>query len=149
MRKAQWHRHMQGFTLIELLVVLALMGVVFSIALPRLTGAVAERNVRNARAAVANLYAKARVHAVQRRVPATLRFSGTVVLITVPKGAGLDTLGALTNLGDQFQVAVQVSGGPVVIAPNGLVRSGLPLRAVFTRAGRADTLQLSGYGQVQ
>lgn len=144
-----WFRRRGGFSLIELVVVVSLMGLLFSIALPRLTGAVAQRDVRNARAATANLYAKARVHAVQRRVPTTLRFSGDLVLITVPRGAGLDTLGGITDLGDQFRVAAQVSGGPVVIAPNGLVVSGLPLHAVFTRAGKADTLQLLGYGQVQ
>lgn len=139
----------RGFTVIELLVVLVLLGVMFSIALPRLGTAVASRSVQNARAAVANLYARARVHAIQARTPATLRLNGTTVLITTQRAGVLDTVGSVTNLAEQFGVAVQASGGPVVIAPNGLVRSGLPLTAIFTRSGKVDTLRLLGYGEVQ
>lgn len=143
-------RSPRGFSLIELLVVVAVLGLVFAMTLPRLTGVVAERNVRNARAAVANLYARARVTAVQRRVPATLTVAGNRFVITSPrKPTGVDTISGVNDLSRDFGVTVAVTGGPIVVAPNGLVRSGTPFTAIFTRAGKADTLQLLGYGQVQ
>lgn len=143
-------RRLRGVSLVELLVVLMVFGVVSALILPRLSGAVAERSVRNARAAVANLHARARVTAVQRRAPATLSVSGSRFVITVPRRTtGVDTISGVSDLGRDYGVTVTATGGPVVMAPNGLVRSGTPFTLVFARAGKADTLRLLGYGQVQ
>lgn len=145
----QTGRRAGGFSLVELIVVLAVMGMLLSLALPRLTGALAVRSVKNARAATANLYARARIHAIQTGRPTTLQLGSGRVWITAEGASRTDTVGVPIDLVREFGATLQVSGGPVVVNSNGLVRSGTPLTVTFSRAGKADTFQLLGYGQVQ
>lgn len=141
-------RSRSGFSLIELLIAVTLLGLLLAIAAPRVQQASAQQSVRNARAAVANLYARARVYAVQRRVPVTLQFGDSTAWITAPAGAGLDTLGAVEHLGRQFGVSV-IAGGAVAISPVGMVNAGTPISVSVTKSGHSDSIVISGYGRLQ
>ena len=142
-------RSLSGFSLIEMLIVVTLMGVMLAIAAPRVREAALTQNVRNARAAVANLYARARIYAVQQRVPVTLQFGAdSTAWITAPLGAGLDTIGAVAQLGREFGVQVTASGN-VSISPLGLVNAGTPITVSVTKSGHSDSVVISGYGRIQ
>ena len=141
-------RPRSGFSLIELLIAVTLLGLLLAIAAPRVQQASAQQSVRSARAAVANLYARARVHAVQRRVPVTLQFGDSTAWITAPAGAGLDTLGVVEHLGRQFGVAV-IAGGSVAISPVGMVNAGTPIAVSVVKGSYSDSLVISGYGRLQ
>jgi type IV fimbrial biogenesis protein FimT len=142
------HRSRSGFSLIELLIAVTLLGLLLAIAAPRVQEASTTQNVRGARAAVANLYARARIYAVQQRVPVTLQFGDSTAWITAPLGAGLDTIGAVEHLGRQFGVSVAASGS-VSISPVGMVNAGTPIRVSVTKSGHTDSVVISGYGKIQ
>ena len=142
------HRPRAGFSLIELLTVVSVLGLMLVIAMPRVADANVRRNVKSARAAVASLYARARIQAVQTRRPATLQFTDSLAWVTVPEGAGLDTVGAVENLGAQFGVSIAATG-PVSVQPTGLVNAGTPIRVTVTKQGKSDSVVISGYGKMQ
>lgn len=141
-------RPRSGFSLVEMLIAVTLLGLLLAIATPRVREAAIRQDVRSARAAVANLYARARIHAVQRRVPVTLQFGDSTAWITAPVGAGLDTIGAMEHLGRQFGVSVGAAGS-VSISPLGMVNAGTPIVVSVTRSGHSDSVVISGYGRLQ
>jgi Tfp pilus assembly protein FimT len=130
-----------------MLIAVTLLGLMLAIAAPRIQEANAIRNVKNGRAAVANLYARARVYAVQARVPTTLQFSDSAAWITAPAGAGLDTIGSVERLGLIFGVALNASGS-ISVSPTGLV-TGAPVKVLVTKGSKSDSLLISGYGKMQ
>jgi type IV fimbrial biogenesis protein FimT len=138
-----------GFSLVELLIAVTLLGLLLAIAAPRVQEVALRQNVRSARAAVANLYSRARIHAVQNRVPVTLQFGAdSTAWITTPLGAGLDTIGAVARLGREFGVAVGAAGS-IVISPLGMVNAGTPISVSVTKYGHSDSITISGYGRLQ
>ncbi len=137
-----------GFSLIELVTVVAVIGLMMVIAAPRVADANVRRNVKGARAAVANLYARARIQAVQSRRPATLQFSDSLAWVTVATGAGFDTVGSVQNLRREFGVTIAASGN-VAVQPTGLVNAGTPIKITVTKAGKSDSVVISGYGKMQ
>jgi prepilin-type N-terminal cleavage/methylation domain-containing protein len=137
-----------GFSLIELLTVISVLAVVMAIAAPRVADVNVQRNVRGARAAVANLYARARVRAVQTRKPVTLQFNDSLAWITSPRGAALDTVGGLQNLKAQFGVTIAATGA-ISVQPTGLVNAGAPVKVSVTKYGHTDSVVISGYGKMQ
>jgi prepilin-type N-terminal cleavage/methylation domain-containing protein len=137
-----------GFTLIEALIAVVLMGMLLALAPPRIRDAATSADVRNARAAVANLYARARVTAVQLRKPATLRFNVNQAYVTVPLGAGLDTVGAVVDLGTEYGVTLTPSG-TISVSPTGLVNANPPITILVSKSGKSDSLVISGYGRIQ
>ena len=141
-------RSRSGFSLIELLIAVTLLGLLLAIAAPRVQEASTTQNVRSARAAVANLYARARIYAVQQRVPVTLQFGDSTAWITAPLGAGLDTIGSVAQLGREFGVAVAASGS-VSISPLGMVNAGTPITVTVTKGSHSDSLAISGYGRLK
>ena len=65
------HRSERGFSFIEMLVVMILIGIIASLAIPRLRGSLEKQNIRSAKALAATLVATARSVAVQRPDRAT------------------------------------------------------------------------------
>jgi prepilin-type N-terminal cleavage/methylation domain-containing protein len=137
-----------GFSLLEVMIAITILGLLIAIGAPRIRETMIRVEVKGARAALANLYARARVTALQQRKAATLRFNGNHAFVTVPLGAGLDTLGAVTDLNAQYGV-VLTAGGVVTVLPTGLVGAGLPVTLKVERAGYADSIVISGYGRMQ
>jgi prepilin-type N-terminal cleavage/methylation domain-containing protein len=139
-----------GFSLIELLTVVSVLGLMMVIAAPRLADANTGRNVKGARAAVANLYARARIRAVQTRRPATLQFSDSLAWVTIPRAnsAVVDTIGGVQNLKALYGVSIAASGD-ISIQPTGLVNAGVPIKVTVTRQSKSDSVVISGYGKMQ
>lgn len=144
------HRPRAGFSLIELLTVVSVLGLMMVIAAPRLADANTRRNVKGARAAVASLYAGARIRAVQARRPATLQFTDSLAWVTMPRrtGAALDTIGGVQNLKALYGVSIAASGS-ISVQPTGLVNAGTPIKVTVTRQSRSDSVIISGYGKMQ
>ena len=144
------HRPRAGFSLIELLTVVSVLGLMMVIAAPRLADANTRRNVKGARAAVASLYARARVRAVQARRPATLQFTDSLAWVTIPRGTGatVDTIGGVQNLKALYGVSI-VASGDISVQPTGLVNAGTPIKVTVTRQSRSDSVIISGYGKMQ
>jgi prepilin-type N-terminal cleavage/methylation domain-containing protein len=145
------HRPRAGFSLIELLTVVSVLGLMMVLAAPRLADANTRRNVKGARAAVASLYARARIHAVQTRRPATLQFTDSSAWVTLPRGgagAALDTIGGVQNLKALFGVSI-ASTGNISVLPTGLVNAGTPIKVTVTKYSRSDSFVISGYGKMQ
>jgi Tfp pilus assembly protein FimT len=134
--------------MIELLMAITVFGMSALLTLPLLKDLTLAQDVRSARAAVANTYARARVHAVQMRKPATLQVSATSIWVTVPRGGGVDTVGPVVNLEQAYGVAVEATGGLTVL-PTGLVNASVPVVIRVRRAGLADSVVISGYGRLR
>ena len=138
-----------GFSLLEMMIAVTISGLLLAIVMPRVQGATTGLDVQGARAAITNLYTRARVTAVQSRRTTTLNLSGTSVWITSPRPTGgLDTLGAVTNLHNEYGVTVTASGN-VAILPTGLVNAGTPIVVTVTKGSRSDSVTISGYGRLQ
>lgn len=139
-----------GFTLIEVVFVLGFMGLVLALVTPRIREATIRADVRSARGAVANLYARTRVAAIQTRKPATLSFNGNSAVITVPGVGKLDTIGGVMNLNQRYGVALAASTSKVGLQPTGLLTNpAVPIMVKVTKHGRSDSLRISGYGRMQ
>jgi prepilin-type N-terminal cleavage/methylation domain-containing protein len=137
-----------GFTLIEALMAVTILGLSAMIALPLLKDLTVAQDVRSARAAVANTYARARVHAVQVRKPATVNFSASSVWITVPGDDGPAVVGTMTNLTQAYGVQVAATGN-VTVQPTGLVNAALPITVRVSKGEVVDSVVISGYGRLQ
>lgn len=138
-----------GFSLVEMMIAVAVMGLMLAIAMPRIRDTLIGRDVISARAAVANLYARARVNALQSRKITTIHFSGSQVWITAPLGVGTDTIGAVADLTNQFGVAIDASQPTIAVSPTGLANLGVPVVVRVTRSGKSDSVTISGYGRLQ
>lgn len=130
------------------MIAIAVLGLLLAIMAPRLTTALTSVNLQNARGAVVNLYGQARSTAIQTRKVATLQFNGSRVWITVPQGAGVDTIGGVMDVATEYGVAM-TSSGNLTIQPTGLVNAAVPIVITMTKNSRADTLTISGYGRMQ
>lgn len=143
-----------GFTLVEMVVVLIVAGMLASFSLPRLYSAVYQTNARSARVVFANLAAKARAVAVQRGCLATLNFtSGSkgAVWVTSCKlsGSGVDTVGPVERLSDQFGVTVSSAASSIQYDPRGLSTTYQTVSVVFTAAGNyRDSTLINPFGMV-
>ena len=139
-----------GFSLIELMTVITVVGLMMLLVAPRLADANTRRNVKGARAAVANLYARARIRAVQTRRPATLQFTDSLAWVTSPRanGAAVDTIGGVQNLKAMYGVSIAASG-TISVQPTGLVNAGTPIRVTVTKQSKSDSVVISGYGKMQ
>lgn len=136
-----------GFSLVEMLMAVALLGLLLAIAAPRIADAGARRNVKGARAAIASTYARARIHALQARVPVTVQFDDSLAWVITPNGAGADTVGAVQNLGQLYGVSV-VATGSIPISATGLVAN-TPISVTVTKGAKSETFTVTGYGRIQ
>ncbi len=137
-----------GFTLVELMIGVVLLTLMLAISTPKIRGSVSLWNVKSARVTVANLYAKARVTAVQRRVTTTLRFEGNRAYIVAPRGVVLDTVGGVVDFMGEYGVTLTATSD-VTVLPVGLVNAGVPIKVLVQKGVHADSVVISGYGRVE
>lgn len=142
-------RPQAGFSVVELMIAVAVMGLMLAIAMPRIRDTLIGRDVKSARAAVANLYARARINALQSRKITTIHFSGSQVWVTAPLGAGTDTIGAVADLTSMYGVTVDASQATIAVMPTGLANTGVPVLVRVTRSGKSDSVTISGYGRLE
>lgn len=138
-----------GFTLIEMMIVVVLIGILLSIAAPRLPMAMARRDVFGATATFGTLYREARTAALQTRQATTIRFNNGVGIITVTRGGVLDTLGSPMNFVAEHQLMPTISATTLRIEATGLVLTGTPFTFIAEKRGVADTIAIIGLGRVQ
>ena len=140
-----------GFSLIEMLIVITIMGLMLAVVTPKLREGLIRRDLQSARSALANMYARARVNALQTRKSSTVHFSGSQVWVTAPLGAAQegDTLGAVVDLTAAYGVIVDASVGSITVLPTGLANLGSTVTVKVTRSGKSDSVMVSGYGRLQ
>ena len=143
----------RGFTLIEMLLVFVIMGIVLSLAAPKLGRAAGQMAVRNARNEVSAMISLSRALAIQNGRRATFRQDGGIVLVTVEKGIGalVDTV-SLRDVGAQYGVSVGPSATlDIPFDPRGFaIPDGSDVERTFaiTRDGFADAVCVVGLGKI-
>lgn len=139
----------RGFTLVELVIVIAVMGLMLAMAMPRIRDALVSRDLKSARAAIANMYARARINALQTRKSSTINFSTTDVWVTMPVAGGEDTVGTVAQLSSAYGVTVDASTASITVLPTGLSNMAATATIKVTRAGKSDSVVISGYGRLK
>ena len=145
----------KGFSTIEMIIVVILVGVMATLAFPRIRGALEQQNVRSARAAAQTYVAKARAAAVQRgcrgtvNMPADGRVWVTVCTTVVPPGARtLDTLGPIELLGARYSVQVYPSRDSIVFDARGMKVNFERVVVAFRNGSIQDSLVVNEVGKV-
>lgn len=142
-------RPQAGFSLVEMLIAITVAGLMLAIAMPRIRETLVSRDVKSARAVLANMYARARVNALQTRKSSTIHFSGTKVWVTAPLDVGLDTVGAVVDLTTMYGVTINASVGTITVLPTGLSNMAALATIKVSRSGKADSVMISGYGRLE
>jgi prepilin-type N-terminal cleavage/methylation domain-containing protein len=147
-------RRPNGFTLIELLIVITIIGIVTGVAMPRLKNGMAAESVRNARRNVVSQLSTARAAAASRGCRAVFHaVAGTDPRVWVTScalnGSGVDTVGAVSHLDEQYGVQVSLAGDSIMFMPSGLGMGAGWTLMKFGKASASDTLAISPLGQAR
>lgn len=147
-------RRPNGFTLIELLIVITIIGIITGVAIPRLRNGMARESVRNARRTVVNQLSKARGTAASRGCRTVFHITAgadpRVWVTSCPlTGVGVDTVGPVSHLADQFGVVVSAAGDSLPFNPAGLGMGARWMLMKFGKASESDTLAISPLGQAR
>lgn len=113
----------RGFSFIEMLVVMILIGIMASLAVPRLRGSLEKQNIRSAKALTATMVATARGAAVQRGCSATLNLTVDSIWVTacgVNPPAALVQVGTKKVVGSEFSVTLAPTAASIVYDPRGI-----------------------------
>ena len=143
----------RGFTLIEMMMVFVIMGIVLSLAAPKLTRAAGQMAVRNAWNEVSSMISLTRAVAVQNGRRATFIQEGGLVRVELSKGYGsaTDTM-AVRDLFGQHGVTVGPSDKlEVPFDPRGFAipdNSGPDRLIEISRDGFKDTVCVIGLGKI-
>ena len=142
-----------GFTLIETLIVIVVISLVGLIALPRMTAAKAQIEVRGVRARVASIYAAARTTAVSSSRITTVNVSGNKIWVTaaprLKAGAGdRDTIVYPENLMTSSHIAVTSSAATFTISQAGIGQNAADVTITASKSGHSSSVTIKKYGQV-
>lgn len=113
----------KGFSTIEMIIVVILIGVIATMAFPRLKNSLEKQNIRSTKALMATLVATARGVAVQRGCSATLHMTVDSVWVTAcgvnPPAASVQ-VGTKKLVGSEFNVTLNPTAATVVYDPRGI-----------------------------
>ena len=124
-----------------------MIGVISSLAAPRVAGYVDWLAVNRAEAETAAFYNRARIVAVYRSVRVRIEFSGDS-LIAIAEGATDSILGRMQGPG-RHGVALEASRAEIRLYPNGLGLGATNTKLVFRRGAAADSLTISRLGRIR
>ncbi len=142
-----------GFTLIEMLMVFVIMGIVLSLASPKLSRAAGQMAVRNSRNEVSAMISLARALAIQNGRRAAFIQEGNTVRVELAQGSGsaTDTM-AIRDLSAQHKVALGPNAKVTIpFDPRGFAipTSKDQSRVItMTRDGFTDTVCVFGLGKI-
>ena len=145
----QQNRH--GFTLLELVIIVIIIGVISAVTLPLLSNALQQQRVRNAAAAVENMYVKARTVAMQRSSYTRIMGlqSGSLSILTLdPVTGAWESVGQAEDVASRFNVSITSTPYDYIwINHRGL---GYYAEDTVTVWSGADTIELkiSRYGRI-
>lgn len=143
----------RGFTLVEMLLVVVIMGIVLSLASPKLGTAASQMAVRNSRNEVSAMISLTRALAVQNGRRATFVQEGNTVRVELAQGYGstTDTM-ATRDLAGQHKVALGPSAKLTIpFDPRGFAIPGSVGESrtiAITRDAFADTVCVIGLGKI-
>jgi len=141
----------RGFSFIEMLVVMILIGIIASLAIPRLRGSLEKQNIRSAKALLATLVATARAVAVQRGCSATLNMTVDSVWVTAcgvnPVAASVQ-VGTKKLVGEEFKVTLNPTAASVVYDPRGIQTQFQTTTIRIIGANYQDSVVINQVGKV-
>lgn len=141
-----------GMTLIELMIVLTIIGIVASVALPRLSASLGASRSRGAKNAMVSLVGTARSSAVQRGRTSRLRIlNGKAWVVNDPTATAPVLVSDTVNFSALYSVSVTPATASVDFGSRGVATSGTGagFAIVFTNeTNRRDTLCLSALGVI-
>lgn len=130
-----------GYTLIELITVVVLVGVVYALAAPRLTGYMSNQKVQRAMDRMASDVGFARIQAVREGQPVQLILTGYRTYdVKVLDGTAAGKIVRNTDLGMASGVTLGPSGSSVTFDSRGLLTAG---SATFTATRGSYTAQIT------
>jgi prepilin-type N-terminal cleavage/methylation domain-containing protein len=143
-----------GFTMIEILMAIVIIGIMAAVAIPRLKNGMAKESVRNARRNVVSQLSKARAVAASRGCRSVFHVvAGTDPRVWVTTctltGGGVDTVGAVGHLGEQYGVEMSLAGDSLTFMPSGMGMGSTWMLMKFGKASESDTLAISPLGQAR
>lgn len=138
-----------GYTLAELLAVIVIAGIMATIAVPRLSGAIRHLSARSAVSRVVSDLTLARTQAVREGRTVSLRLTGaSTYRLTLDQGVNVvRTLKTVDIAGTQKNVTIGPTNSVVSFNPRGMVSTG-GTQLLVTRGTQTDTLSISAVGRV-
>lgn len=144
-------RYEAGFSFIEMLVVMILIGIIASLAIPRLRGSLEKQNIRSAKALMSTLVATARGVAVQRGCSATLNMTSDSIWVTAcgvnPVAASVQ-VGTKKLVGEEFGVTLSPSAAAIVFDPRGIQTQFQSTTISFIGPNYRDSVVINQVGKV-
>jgi type II secretion system protein H len=139
-----------GYTLAELLVVIVIMGIIASIAVPRLSTFIRHLSARSAVSKVVSDLTLARTQAVREGRTVSLTVTGTgTYRVTVDQGANPARVLKTVNVsGTQKNVSLTPNPTTIAFDPRGMLRPGSGAQLVVTRGTVKDSVSISAVGRV-
>jgi prepilin-type N-terminal cleavage/methylation domain-containing protein len=147
------HSRVRGFTLIELVVVIVIVGILMTIALPKIGRSARVNAVHAASRKTMAYLSQARALAIQRGRNTRFVVDGNTIAIRIDNGNGTVTLVGQQNLGQELQVKLTTLPGEpsrdsVIFDPRGMAQLGASpsRRFLIARDGITDTVCVIGVG---
>ncbi|NIM48462.1 MAG: prepilin-type N-terminal cleavage/methylation domain-containing protein [Gemmatimonadales bacterium] len=140
-----------GFTLIETVIALIIIGVLLTLAIPRVKDQLLRESVRGARRTMTTHLARGRATAVHRGCRAVVHLDEVTSRVWVTacnlQGDGTDTVGVVDNLGSRFGVTWEADGDSVLFTPQGVAFAATSIAVTFSKAGFSDSLEITPVGR--
>jgi len=141
----------RGLTLIEILAVIVLIGVMAGLAYPRIGKGLTKSNVRSARAAVANMHAKAKATAITQAGRTVLHFRSDAVFITSrdPMSGESVGLGDTVSVYDRYHgTTLTTDRDSLVFDPRGLGTETSSTKIYVRKGAYVDSITITSVGRV-
>jgi prepilin-type N-terminal cleavage/methylation domain-containing protein len=138
----------RGFTLIELMIAVSLMGIIFSIAFPKMRTAKRRSDVHAASSNVSSYLSVTRAAAIRRGRPAKFWRSNNKIWVTVDEAGTQTVIRDTVYLDNKYRATLTASVDTVRYDPRGYTRYSTNQTFVVSSAGIIDTVCIAPAGML-